>query len=91
MIDLGNKLNVMNLAYTKKLRLYVRKTNIKANKMNKSYLNIFEIIIASFSHQNKLRKAGFFKKPFLVANTRIEVILKIFFFAFGNVNIQFAK
>ena len=40
--------------------------------------------------ENKLNKTQSLQKPFLVANTIWEVILKIPFFIFSNVNIQFA-
>ena len=38
-----------------------------------------------------LGKVWFFSKTFLLANTSITRILKIVFFTFGNINIQFAK
>lgn len=47
-INLSSKVNTINLAYAKQLGLYNRQTNVEAQKIDGSYLKIFEIIIASF-------------------------------------------
>lgn len=44
----------MNLAYTKKLGLQVKKTNTGMQKIERSNLDTFEIVIASFQVQDKL-------------------------------------
>lgn len=49
------------------------------------------MIIAKFLIQNKFEKAKFFKKTFLLANTSIKIVLKIYFSFFSNINIKFAK
>ena len=60
LLDLGSKVNAMNPAYAKKLGLRIRQTDVGAQKVDGSHLNIFGIVIAGFSLQDKLRKVWFF-------------------------------
>ena len=52
---------------------------------------MFEIVIASFQIENKLGKTWFFQETFLLADFNIDMILKMLFLNFNNVNIQFAR
>ena len=49
------------------------------------------MVIAGFSFQDKLRKIQFFQKTFLVADTRMKVVLGMFFLTFSNVDIWFTE
>lgn len=49
LIDLGSEVNTISPAYVKKLGFRMQKTNVDAQKIDKSCLNIFEILIASLS------------------------------------------
>ena len=49
------------------------------------------MIIANFQVENKANKSKFFKKIFLIANTKFEMILEIFFLKISNTNISFGK
>ena len=47
-------------------------------------------MIADFSIENKVDKLKYFQEIFLIANTRIQIVLKMFFFfKFNNINILF--
>ena len=48
LIDFGSKVNVMTLAYTKKLGLQTWRTDIRAQKIDASSLDTFWIVIAGF-------------------------------------------
>ena len=56
LFNLKSKANKINPVFTKKLGLRIRQTDIGAQKINRSYLNTFRMIIISFSLQNKLEK-----------------------------------
>lgn len=56
LINLGSKINAMNSVYVKKLGLCVRQTDVGAQKIDKSHLKIFEMVMASFLLQDKLEK-----------------------------------
>ena len=47
------------------------------------------MVIAGFQVQDKLRRARFFQKTFLVADTSMEVVLRILFFILSNANVGF--
>ena len=91
LIDSGSEVNAMNPAYTKKLGLRVRQTNVGAQKINGSHLNTFEMVIVGFSLQDKLGKIRFFQETFLVADITMEVILGMPFLTLSNADIRFAE
>ena len=45
------------------------------------------MVIAGFFIQDNLGKTQFFENTFLLPNTNIEVVLRMSFLAFSNVNI----
>ena len=49
------------------------------------------MIIAGFQVDDKLGKARFFQESFLLAETSIELVLRMPFLIFSNANIQFAE
>ena len=49
------------------------------------------MVLASFQMEDKLERAQFFQKMFLLANLSIEVVLGMPFLIFSNVNIQFVR
>ena len=49
------------------------------------------MIIADFEVENKANKPRFFQETFLVANTKFEVILGMFFLKISNADILFGK
>ena len=56
----GSKINAINLGYTKKQRLKIWKTNVRAQKIHNSTLKIFRIVIANSQVENKASKPRFF-------------------------------
>ena len=88
---MDSKVNAINPTYAKKLGLRVKQTDVEAQKIDRSYLNIFGMVIAGFSLQHKLGKVRFFQKTFLVADNRMEVVLGMPFLTFSNANIRFAE
>lgn len=52
----SNKVNIMSLAYTKNIKLYIKLINVRVQRINKLYLNIFKIVIVSFLFLDKLEK-----------------------------------
>ena len=48
-------------------------------------------MIADFQIKNKIGKPRFFQKTFLIANTKFEVILGMFFLKLSNINILFGE
>lgn len=89
LINLNNKVNAITLAYIAKLGLNVQKTDIVAQKINSSILDIFERVLVNFQIKDKLIRVWFFQKTFLVVNTNLEVVFGMLFLTFSYLNIQF--
>lgn len=49
------------------------------------------MVIVDFSIHNKVKKVCFFEKTFMLANSTIDVALKIFFFTLNNINVCFTN
>ena len=47
------------------------------------------MIIVDFQIKNNISKSKYFQKAFLMTNIKIEIIFKIFFFKFSNIDILF--
>ena len=56
LIDLVSKINIIYFVYITKLGFCARKVNISAQKINKSYLNIFRMVIVDYLIKHKLKK-----------------------------------
>ena len=50
----------MNPAFAGKLGLHIRKTNVGAQKIDDSFLEIFEMVIANFQMEDKGSRPRFF-------------------------------
>ena len=60
LLDSGSKVNAMTPAYTAWLGLNVQKTDIGAQKIDKSTLATYGMVIAAFQVLNKLGRLQFF-------------------------------
>lgn len=79
LINSGNKINTMTLVYINKLDLKGCYIYVKIQKIDSSIFQIFEIILANFQIKNKLKKAWFFWKTFLLANISVKMVLVMLF------------
>ena len=79
----------MNPDFARKLGLKVRKTNIGAQKIDGSALEIFGMVIPDFQVEDKINRPRFFKEIFLVADTKFEVILGMLFLKISNADVSF--
>ena len=91
LINSGSEVNAMTPAYASKLGLQIHRTNIGAQKIDGSTLKTFGMVLASFQVEDKLRKAQFFQKTFLLADISAEVVLDMPFLTFSNTDVQFVE
>lgn len=91
MIIFGSEVNVITLTFVAELGFVIEKIDVGAQKIDSSPLVTYGMVLAGFSVSNKLEKVWFFEKTFLLANTNMEVVLKMFFLIFSNANIQFGE
>ncbi len=81
----------MTLAYAKKLGLTTRKTSIGAQKIDGSPLKTYGMVSASFSIPDSLGRVRLFEERFLLADTSMEVVLRIPFLSYSNADVKFAE
>ncbi len=81
----------MTPAFTAKLGLRPRPTNIGVQKIDDLPLETHDMALARFSLQNSQERVWFFKETFLLADTSMEVVLKMPFLSLSNTDIEFAK
>ena len=77
----------MHPAYATKLGFRTRKTDLSAQKIDRSHLDIFGMVIADYSVKNKLGRVQFFKGTFLLANIGLEVVLGMLFLTLSKADI----
>lgn len=66
LFNLGSEVNAMAPIFASKLRLKVRHTSIRAQKIDGFIFKMFKIVLASFWVEDKLDKAQFFSRNFLI-------------------------
>ena len=91
MLDNGSEVNAISPAFTQKLGLYIRKTNVKAQKIDSSTFETFRMMIAEFQLEDKGGRPRFFQEIFLMTNTKFELILEMPFLKISNANVVFDK
>lgn len=74
----------MNSDYAWILRLKIRKTNIKAQKLDSSAPVILEMIIVDFQVKDKVNKPKCFQEIFLVTDIKFEAILAMLIYYLGS-------
>ena len=81
----------MALLYASKLGFKTWKTDMGAQKIDSLLLKTFKIVMPSFQIIDTLFMAQFFQETFLLANTSMKMVLRMFFFTLNNTNIQFTE
>lgn len=91
LIDSSGEIIAITPIYKARLGLFIWKTNVKAQKIDKLTLVTYGMVIAQFSLQNKLKKVWFFEKTLLLVDISMKIILRIAFFSLNNVHIWFTE
>lgn len=76
----------MTLTFVATLGLTSSLTNVNAQKINGSFLEIYSMVLAKFFLQDNENGMRFLEKTFLLADTSMEMVLEMFFFFFGSAN-----
>ena len=91
LLDFKSEVNAITLAYAAYLGLKVRMTNVGVQKINRSSLATYSIVIAAFQVVDKLNRSWLLQKTFLLANINMKVVLDILFLIFSNADVQFTE
>ena len=87
--DLGSQVNAVYLTFSKKLSFSMRPTDIGVQKIVGSMLDIFRMVLTSFSVIDKANQVRFFEETFLMANVSLEIVLGIPFLTLSSADIDF--
>ena len=79
----------MTQAFTYQLGLKIWKTNIGAQKIDGTTLEICGIIVFPFSILDKDNKESFFKESFLLTDVNLNIVFEMFFLTMSNADIDF--
>ncbi len=89
LLDLGSKVNAISQAFTHQLDFKIQKTNVEAQKIEGTTLEIYRIIVSTFSMSDKDDKEKFFEESFLLADVKPDIVLGMHFLIMSNIDIDF--
>lgn len=89
LLNSGSKVNAMSPDYTRNLGLKIRKTSVRAQKIDGSTLETFGMVIAEFEVEDKVGRPRYFQETFLVANTKVELVLGMPFLKLSDADKSF--
>ena len=79
----------MNPAFASQLGRRIWKANVEAQKIDGTTLEIYRIVVSTFSHSDKDDRERFYKKSFLLADVKLDTVLGMFFLIISNPDIDF--
>ena len=84
-----SEVNIIHPTFAQELRLPIKPTDLKAQKIDGTMLDIYEIVVAAFLVINKANWVRFFEETFLVANISLEIVFGMFFLTLSSEAIDF--
>ena len=85
----SNEINAIYPAFAKELGLSIRPTDVRAQKNDGTTLEIYGMVVAVFSMENKANPVRFFEETFLVVNVSLEVVFRMPFLTLSGADIDF--
>ena len=89
LINSRSGVNTIYPSFAKQLGLPIRPTDVGAQKIDGTTLDIHRIVVAAFSVVDKANQVRFFEEIFLVANVSPEIVLGMLFLTLSGANIDF--
>ena len=89
LFDSSSEVNTIHPIFAEELRLSIRPTDVKVQKIDGTMLNTFGIVVIAFLVIDKTNWVRFLGKTFLVANVSPEVVFEMPFFTLSSADINF--
>ena len=89
LINSESEINAIYLIFVKELGLPIRLTDVRAQRIDGTTLDIYEIVVAAFSMTDKANQVRFFKETFLVANISPKIVFGMPFLILSGADIDF--
>ncbi len=88
-LDSESKVNIISQAFASQFRLKIWKTNVGAQIIDDTTLEIFGMVVSTFFVFDKDGREKFFEESFLLADVKPDIVLQILFLIMSNDNIDF--
>ena len=85
----SSMVNAIYPTFAKRLGLFIKSTDIGAQKIDVITLDIYRIVVAAFSMTNKANRVQFFQETFLVATVSPKVVFEMLFFNLSSADFDF--
>ena len=85
----NSEVNAIYPTLAQELRLPIRPTDVRAQKIDSTTLDNFEMVVTAFLVTKKANQVRFFEETFLVANVSTEVVLGIPFLTLSGADVDF--
>ncbi len=79
----------MSQAFAQQLGLKIRKTNVRAQKIDGTTLETYGMVVSTFSVSDKDGKERSFEESFLLAVVRLDIVLGMPFLTMSNADVDF--
>ena len=90
LLDSGSEVNAIHPTSARELGFPIRTTDVRAQKIDGTMLDTFEMVVVAFSVTHKDNQVRFFEETFLVANVSPEVVLRMPFLTLSSANVNFS-
>ena len=87
LLDSESEVNAITPDYAANLGFIVKVTNVCTQKIDRSSLATYSMIIATFQVVDKLGRSWFFQKTFLLSDISMEVVLGMHFLTLNNADV----
>ncbi len=89
LLDSGSEVNAMSQVFAQQLGLKIRKTNVRAQKIDSTTLETYRMVVSIFSLSNKDRRERFFEESFLLADVSPDIVFRMPFLTINNADVNF--
>ena len=91
LLDLGSEINAIHTIFAEKFGFMMQTTNVGAQKIDGTTLEIYKMVVAVFSVTGKADRVKFFKETFLMANVSPDVVFGMPIFTLNGADIDFLE
>ena len=89
LLDSRSEVHAIHPIFAQELGLFIRTTDVGAQKIDGTMLNTFRMVVVAFSVTEKANRIRFFEETFLVANISLEVVLRMLFLILSGADVDF--
>ncbi len=89
LLDSRSEVKAMSQVFAQQLGLKICKTNVGAQKIDSTTLEIYGMVVSTFLVLDKDEKERFFEESFILADVRPDIVLGMSFLTMSNADVDF--